>query len=104
MFTFLLNIALHLLTGSTQKVFAAAEALGKPAATPTAQRYRTWAVVFFFLTSAFLLSAAIAFTLAPQNVLNEVLGWTGIVCIHVCVFCGLRYAVLNRTDDDAPVA
>lgn len=104
MFTFVLNIALILITGATQKALAAAEALGKPAVTPAAQRYCTWAVVFFILTSAFLLCAAIGFTSAPQNVLNEIVGSTGIVCVHVCVFCGLRYGVLNHVEDDGAVA
>ncbi len=99
MLTLLLNIALDLLTGSSRKAIDAAEALEQPATNAKAQRYRTLAVVFFLLTSAFLLSAAIAFTLAPQNILNEVLGWTGIVCLHLCVVCGLRYAVLNRRPD-----
>ncbi len=48
--------------------------------------------MFLLLTSVFILFAAIA----PQSILNEILGWTGIVCFHICVFCGLRYALLNR--------
>ena len=103
MLTFLLNIAFDLVTGSSRQALDAAEALEQPATNPRAQRYRTLAVVFFLLTSAFLVSAAIAFTLAPQNILNEVLGWTGIVCLHLCVTCGLRYAVLNRKSH-SPIA
>ncbi len=103
MLTFLLNILFDLATGSSQKGLDAAEALEQTARNPKAQRYRTLAVVFFLLTSAFLLAAAIAFTLAPNNILNEILGWTGIASLHVCVFCGLRYAVLNR-DTESPVA
>ncbi len=94
---FLFNIVFDLATGSTQKALDAVEALEKPSASPAAQRYRTAAVVLFLLTSAFLVSAAIAFTIAPQNVIHEILGWTGIVCIHACVFFGLRYAVINAS-------
>ena len=103
MLTFLLNIAFDLVTGSPQKALDAAEALEQTARNPRAQRYRTLAVVLFLLTSVFLLAAAITFTVAPNNILNEILGWTGIACLHFCVFCGLRYAVLNR-DTDSSVA
>ncbi len=96
MFWFFFNIALDLATRSTQKALYAAEELEKPAASPVAQRYRTGAVVLFLLTSALLVCAAIAFTVAPQNVIHEILGWTGIVCLHLCVLCGLRYSTVNR--------
>lgn len=95
MFWFMVNIALDVVTGSGQKGLAAAEALEKPAISSAAQRYRTAAVILFLLTSAFLFSAAIAYTIAPHIVINEILGWTGIVCLHACVLCGLRYAVVN---------
>ena len=95
MLALLLNIAFDLVTGASRKALDAAEALEQPAWNTKAQRWRTFAVGFFFLTSIFLLAAAIAFTLAPKNIVNEILGWSGIVCLHVCVVCGLRYAVLN---------
>lgn len=95
MFWFFLNIALDLVTGSTQKALDATAALEKPALSPRAQRYRTGAVVLFLITSALLVGAAISFTIAPGNVINEVLGWTGIGCLYLSVLCGLRYSAVN---------
>ena len=103
MLSFLINIAFDLVTGSSRKALDAAEALEQTARNPKAQRFRTLAVVFFLLTSMLLASAAIAFSSAPNNIADELLGWTGIACLHVSVFCGLRYAVHNR-NTNSPVA
>ena len=98
--TILFNIVTDLVTGSSQESLDAVDALEKPAISPIAQRYRTAAVVFFLCAAAFLFSAALAFAIGPQNVLNEILGWTGIVCLYICVLCGLRYSAINRPARD----
>jgi hypothetical protein len=74
----------------------AAEALERPAATPEAKGYRVAAVWFFFAMAALMLSAAIVFVVAGPVVASDVLGWSGIACLQLCLFCGLRYGALNR--------
>jgi hypothetical protein len=78
------------------KIPKAAEALERPAASPEAQRYRTAAVYFFLAMAVLTLSAAIVFVVAGPVFASDVLGWSGVACFHLCLFCGLRYGALNR--------
>ena len=95
MLTLFLGILLDLVTGSTQRVLNAAEALEKPPVSALARRYRIGAVAFFFFTSLLLCTAAIAFTIDAQSLVHEFLGWTGIGCLHVSAYCAIRYESLN---------
>lgn len=99
MLTVLLNIVFGLISGSASKALDAAEALEQTATNPISQRFRTSAILFFLLTSVFVVAAGVAFLLAPKNIANEILGWTGIACLHASAFCGLRYVALNRQSD-----
>jgi hypothetical protein len=46
-----------------------------------------------------LLSAAIVFVVSGPVFISDVLGWSGLVCFHLCVFCGLRYRAFNGRAD-----
>jgi len=100
--SFLFSTLFDLITGSAKQRLDAAEAFEAPPANPVAQRYRTIAFCFFMATSALLLSAALVDWFFNMRLVGEILGWSGIVCLHVCVICGIRYAVVNgATSDDA---
>ncbi|TWU50675.1 hypothetical protein Poly51_39680 [Rubripirellula tenax] len=95
MLTFLLAIAVDLLTGSTRKALEAVESFERPPVSPSTRWLRTTALLFFLLASGCLLSAGVIFALNPNNVANEFVGWTGVVCLHVCLLCAFRYSYVN---------
>jgi hypothetical protein len=81
------------------RMIDAAEAFEAAPTNPTAAFYRNVAL-YFFLTGAFLLlAAALVDTLANNRTAYEVIGWPGIGCAQVSLFCGLRYATVNKRDE-----
>ncbi len=52
------------------------------------------------VSSGLLLAAALADTVAGGRSLSEVLGWSGIGCLLMCVLCGSRYAAVNEKPTD----
>lgn len=93
---FLLSMLADLLTGASKQRLAAAEAFEAPPISPAARRYRIAALCLFMAASVLLLAAALVDTIAGSRSLSEVFGWSGIGCFQVCVFCGIRYAVVNK--------
>jgi hypothetical protein len=100
MVSFLLSVLSGLITGSGKRWISAAEAFEAPPANPAAQRYRAVAFYCFMAFSALLLTAALVDTLAKARPVSEVFGWSGIACFQVCVFCGIRYAIVNKAYED----
>jgi len=98
--SFLLTVLSHLFTGSAKRWIAAAEAFEAPPTNPAAQRYRVIAFCFFMAFAALVLIAALVDTLAKARSVSEVFGWSGIACFQVCVFCGVRYAIVNTAHED----
>jgi hypothetical protein len=98
--SFLLSILADLITGASKQRIAAAEALGAPPVSPAARGYRSVALWLFLASSVLLLGAALADTIAGARSLSEVFGWSGIGCLQVCVFCGIRYASVNKKRAD----
>jgi hypothetical protein len=98
MFTALLQMLGDIAASPGWHMCRIAEAMEKPAVTAAAQRYRV-ATFCLFLAMAFLfLAAAILFVIGPV-IASEFLGWSGVVAMHACAFCGLRYVRLNRQPD-----
>lgn len=93
---FLLVLLSDLLSGTTTRRLAAAEAFGSRPDNPAARRCRIVALCFFMAASSLLLTAALAETLSKARAASEVFGWSGIACLQVCVLCGIRYAVVNK--------
>ena len=93
---FFIGIVVDLLSGTTRARFAAAEAFDSPPRNASARRWRLAALLFLLATAGLFLTAALLHTLAGRPLLGEIFGWTGIVCFELCVFSGLRYAVVNR--------
>ena len=94
--SFFLSMLTDWLTGASEQRLAAAEAFGAPPINPAAQRYRSVALCLFPASSALLLAAALADTVAGARRVSEVFGWSGIAGLQGCVVCGLRYAVVNQ--------
>jgi hypothetical protein len=94
--SFLLSILTDLATGASKRRIAAAEAFGAPPISPAARRLRSVALWLFMASSGLLLAAVLADTVAGARSLSEVFGWSGIGCLQVCVFCGIRYASVNK--------
>jgi hypothetical protein len=94
--SFLLSMLADLITGASKQRLAAAEAFEAPPISPAARRYRIAALCLFMAASALLLTAALVDTMAGSRSLSEVFGWSGIGCFQVSVFCGIRYAVVNK--------
>ena len=103
--SFFLTMLADLLTGGSKRRLAAAEAFGAPPTCLEARRYLSVALSLFTASSALLLTAALADTVGGSRWLSEVSGWSGIACLQGCVFCGIRYAVVNNEacgDDGDP--
>lgn len=96
MFTALLQMLGEIAASPGWHICRVAEALEKEPATVGAQRYRAAAFCLFMAMAFLFLSAAIVFVTAGPVLAGELLGWSGIVATHACVFCGLRYERLNR--------
>lgn len=100
---FLVSILVDLMTGESSRRLRAAEAFETPPMGPSARRYRAVALGLLMAASTLLLAAALVDTVAGDRPLGEWCGWSGIACLQGCVFCGLRYAAVNRkpgVDDD----
>jgi hypothetical protein len=80
------------------------QALDRPATSRKAQRYRTAVVCFFLIAALSLLSAAIVFVINEPIFVSNVLGWSGIVFLHISIACGLRYKAINSRFDVNPPA
>lgn len=96
MSSFFFGIIVDLLTGASRTCLKAAEAFETPPRTPQASRCRGVALTLFMTSAGLLLAAALTFVLAPQKALNEILGWSGVACLQLCVVCGVRYAIINN--------
>jgi hypothetical protein len=90
----MIGFLLHIL--GTKSRFAAAEAFGTPPRSQHSRHLRMVALALFVAASAFMLVAALTFTVGERNALSEFLGWSGVVCIQLCVVCGHCYALVNR--------
>ena len=73
----------------------AAEAFDTPPLTPTARKFRAIAFCLFMVAAALLLTAALVDTLANARDLSEKFGFSGIVCLNLCIHCSLRYKAAN---------
>jgi hypothetical protein len=60
-------------------------------------RYRISAICFFMAASALLVTSAILYTLADDDRVGDILGWTGVVCLAIAGICELRHAAMNRS-------
>jgi hypothetical protein len=94
--SFLLSLLANVITGASKRRLAAVEAFEAAPISPAARRYRIAALCLFTASSALLLTAALVDTVVGSRWLSEVFGWSGIACLQVCVFCGIRYAVVNK--------
>lgn len=90
----MIDFLLHIIATKTR--LRAVEAFGSPPRTRQARYWRTIALTLFLGASAFMFSAGLTFAVGRCGALSEILGWSGVACIQLCVFCGLRYAVVNR--------
>lgn len=103
MIAFLLNLIWSLAMSLAYRMIGAVEALEKPAVNDEAQRYRTAAVVTLLLAFPFSTGAAIVFNVAPkEEVLFNVLGFTGIVLVGLSLVLGLVYGRVNAVSDSKP--
>ncbi|MBN2023461.1 MAG: hypothetical protein JW809_11795 [Pirellulales bacterium] len=93
---FLLTMLADLFTGMTERRLDAAEAFGAPPVNPTARRYARAALALILAAAALFLIAALVHVLIGPGILGEAIGWSGVVCLELCVLCGLRYAAVNR--------
>ena len=54
------------------------------------------AFCLFMIAAALLLTAAMVDSLANDRELSEAFGLTGIICLEVCVICGVCYTFANK--------
>ena len=92
--TFILSMVLDLISGSTMNRIKSFVALQSPSTNTKAQRYRTIAFYLFMAASMLLITAAIVDSFGARFV-SELFGWSGLVCLQLCVICGLQYARVN---------
>jgi hypothetical protein len=85
----------HLITGAGW--YSALAAFGEPPANAGARRYRVAAFCLLLTGAALVLTAAFVESFAQARDASEVFGWSGLVCLELCVICGIRYASVNRT-------
>ena len=93
---FNLSMLIQLVSGAANQRLKAAVAFDAAPLNPSAQRLRSTALCLFLGAAALLLTAAVVDVCLGARLHSEVLGWTGIVCLNICVVCGTRYAVVNR--------
>lgn len=86
-------------SGAAKQRLDAAEAFETPPLNPAARRWATLALVLFVTTSSLFVAAALIDWFTGNRFVSEVLGWSGIVCLQLCVVCGIRYASVNKTTD-----
>lgn len=79
-----------------RRLIEAAEAFEDPPLNRAARRYAVMSVCLLVATAALLLTAALVDTLANARPMSEAIGWTGIVCMNLCIYSGLRYRAANR--------
>jgi hypothetical protein len=96
MFSALLQFLAEIATSPGWHVPRVIESLERPAVSAAAQKYRAVAFCLFMAMAFLFLSAAIVFVVVGPVRANELLGGSGIVAMHACIFCGLRYERLNR--------
>ncbi|HUG92883.1 MAG TPA: hypothetical protein VML55_18725 [Planctomycetaceae bacterium] len=86
-----------LLSGAASQRLDAAEALQSPPSNQKARRYRAAAIGLFLAGAGLFLAASLLYVFGTARTLADVLGWGGVISLQICVFCGVRYAVLNRS-------
>ncbi len=96
MTSFIFAMLADVFFGSAKQRIDAAEAFDTPPRNPTARCWATLALALFLATSFLLLIATLIDWFTAKRLLSEVFGWTGIVCMQLCVVCGTRYAVVNK--------
>ena len=78
------------------EMIEAAEAFENPPLSRAARRYAVITLCCLLAGAALLVTAALIDTFANVRPLSEKFGWAGIVCMILCVYCGLRYKDANR--------
>jgi len=96
MVTFFLGMIADIVSGAAATRIRAAEAFETPPRNRIAKRWTTIALTLFLLASTLMLTAALVDWFTGRRFIAECLGWTGVVCLQLCVVCGVRYAVVNR--------
>lgn len=79
------------------RMIDAAEAFETPPLSKTARRYAAMAFCSLLAAAGLLLTAALVDTIPGARPLCEALGWAGLLCLILCVYCGLRYKDANRS-------
>lgn len=99
MLAFLLGMIVEIANGATAaRLFAvdAFAALETPPRNPTARRWAVLALSLFLIASALILTAALVDWFTGRRLISGCFGWTGVVCLQLCIVCVARYAVANR--------
>jgi hypothetical protein len=77
------------------RMIEAAEGFETPPLSRAARRYAVIALCSLLAAVALLVTAALVDTFAEARPLSEKFGWAGVVCLILCVYCGLRYKAAN---------
>jgi hypothetical protein len=96
MYAFLVSFVIGWIISSWLARAAAFGALDALPTNPLARRYRAAAFYCFMMFAALLLASSLVDTVAKARPLSEVIGFSGIICLLICVFCLLRYASVNK--------
>jgi len=96
MTSFILAMLADVFSGSARQRIDAAEAFETPPRNPVARRWATRALILFIATSTLFLAAALTDWFTGNRFVSEIFGWSGIVCLQLCVVCGVRYAIVNK--------
>ena len=94
---FIFGMVCDIALGTTRKRLAVAEALESRPRNRAGARIRGIALWLFLISAFLILMAAISHSVAGMPFLGELLGWSGIVGLELCVVCGARYAIVNRS-------
>ena len=78
------------------RAIEAAEAFETPPLSRAARRYAVIAVCCLLAAATLLVTAAVVDVFADARPLSEKFGWSGVVCLTTCVYCGLRYRDANQ--------
>ena len=99
MLGFILTLILDVATGSSSKMLDAVSSFEDPPRSDAAKRNRRLALFFLLAGACCAVIAAILFDVNRPNAVDDIFGWTALLCMLVCVILGFRYQFLNGASD-----
>ena len=100
MTSFILTLLTDVLSGAAMQRGEAAETIENPPRHVSVRRWATLTLVLFLVASICLLVAALADWFAGNRFLSGVFGWAGVICLNICMICGLRCVKVRNAADE----